>query len=50
MRKENIDSLTLILEEENDEDLDKLIKVVNEEIEYLPPKRKKIFLLSKKKA
>ena len=34
--------------EDTYEDLEELIKIVNKEIEYLPPKCKKIFLLNKK--
>lgn len=48
LEKKHIEGLSSLLEEEKDEDLDKLIKIVNEEIEYLPEKCKKTFLLSKK--
>lgn len=48
LEKKHIESLSIILEEETNEDLDQLIKLVNEEIDHLPPKCKKTFLLSKK--
>lgn len=48
LEKKHIESLSIILEEETNEDLDQLIKLVNEEIAHLPPKCKKTFLLSKK--
>jgi RNA polymerase sigma-70 factor (ECF subfamily) len=48
LEKKHIDTLSDILEKESDEDLDKLIKLVNKEIEHLPTKCKEIFLLSKK--
>lgn len=48
LEKKHIETLSLILENESDEDLDKLIEIVNKEIEHLPPQCKKTFLLSKK--
>jgi len=48
LEKKHIEGLSSLLEEEKDEDLDRLIEIVNEEIENLPKKCKKTFLLSKK--
>ena len=48
LEKKHIESLSLILEEESDKDLDDLVEKVQQEIEHLPPKCKKTFLLSKK--
>ncbi len=48
LQKKHIESLSSILEEEKDENLNTLIKVVNDEIEQLPKKCKKTFLMSKK--
>lgn len=45
--KKYIDALMEVVEEEEDKSLDQLIKIVKKEIENLPPKCKKIFLLSK---
>lgn len=47
-KKINLDALSEIVEEENDESIDRLIKLVNQEIEKLPSKCKRTFLLSKK--
>jgi RNA polymerase sigma-70 factor (ECF subfamily) len=48
LEKKHIESLSSILEDERDEHVDKLIQLINQEIECLPPKCKKTFLLSKK--
>lgn len=48
LEKKHIEHLSLFIEEEEDKDLDKLIKLVSEGIEQLPPKCKETFLLSKK--
>lgn len=48
LEKKHIENLSSILEQENDKDLDKLIALVNDEIENLPAKCKQTFLLSKK--
>lgn len=47
LEKKHIDTLSTLLEEESNEDIDALIKIVNSEIENLPRKFKKTFLLSK---
>jgi len=47
MERKYFDSINLIYEEK-DEDLNRLILLVENEIEQLPPKCKEIFLLSKK--
>lgn len=46
--KKYLDALSEIVEEENDKSIDRLIKLVNQEIEKLPSKCKRTFLLSKK--
>lgn len=45
--KKNIEALNAILEEEDEKSLDKLMNLVRQEIENLPPKCKQTFLLSK---
>ncbi|MBU2906709.1 RNA polymerase sigma-70 factor [Arenibacter algicola] len=45
--KKNIDALTEIEEEEDENSLEKLIAMVRREIESLPPKCRQVFLLSK---
>lgn len=45
--KKNIDALSSILEEKDEKSLDRLMNLVKREIENLPPKCKKTFLLSK---
>lgn len=45
--KKNIEALSSILEEEDEKSLDKLMNLVKREIENLPPKCKRTFLLSK---
>lgn len=45
--KKNIDALSSILEEEDEKSLNRLINMVKQEIENLPPKCKQTFLLSK---
>ena len=45
--KKYIDALSQIVEEENEKSLERLIKLVKQEIENLPPKCKRTFLLSK---
>ena len=47
LEKKYIDALTYILEEEDEKSLDRLLNVVKNEIEKLPPKCKQTFLLSK---
>lgn len=48
LEKKHIDLLSCILEEETDTNLDKLVKLVEKEIDNLPTKYKKTFLMSKK--
>ncbi len=48
LEKKYIDELTTLIEEEDQNSLEKLIKLVKLEIQNLPPKCKEIFLLSKK--
>lgn len=48
LEKKHIESLSLILEEENNENIDKWIQIVGKEIDNLPPKCKTTFLLSTK--
>ncbi|MDL5511280.1 sigma-70 family RNA polymerase sigma factor [Arenibacter sp. M-2] len=45
--KKNIDALTAVVEEEDENSLEKLIALVRIEIESLPPKCRQVFLLSK---
>ena len=45
--KKYIDALSLVVEEENEKSLEKLMILVRREIENLPPKCKRTFLLSK---
>ena len=45
--KKNIEALSSILEEEDEKSLDKLMNLVKREIDNLPPKCKRTFLLSK---
>lgn len=47
LEKKYIDELTTLIEEEDQNSLDKLISLVKLEIQNLPPKCKEIFLLSK---
>lgn len=47
LEKKYIDALDLILEDDNKPRLEKLIELVKQEIENLPPKCKQTFLLSK---
>lgn len=47
LEKKYIDALTYVLENESDSNLSKAIALVKKEIEKLPPKCKKTFLLSK---
>jgi RNA polymerase sigma factor (sigma-70 family) len=47
LEKKYIDALTYILEDEDEKSLDRLLKIVKNEIEKLPPKCKQTFLLSK---
>jgi len=46
--KKYLEALSEIVEEENDKSIDRLIRFVKQEIEKLPPKCKRTFLLSKK--
>jgi RNA polymerase sigma-70 factor (ECF subfamily) len=48
LEKKYIDELTTLIEEEDQNSIEKLINVVKLEIQNLPPKCKEIFLLSKK--
>jgi RNA polymerase sigma-70 factor (family 1) len=48
LEKKHIDELSIFLDEEEDMELDRLKELVNQEIEKLPRKCKKVFLLSKK--
>lgn len=48
LQKKYIEALTQVVEETNENDLVRMMKVMNDEIENLPPKCKKIFILSKK--
>ncbi|ULC58776.1 RNA polymerase sigma-70 factor [Flaviramulus sp. BrNp1-15] len=48
LEKKYIDALSYIVEDEKDNSLIKLIAIVKQEIEKLPPKCKQTFLLSKK--
>lgn len=45
--KKYIDALSFIVEEDDEKSIEKLMKLVKREIENLPPKCKKTFLLSK---
>lgn len=47
LEKKYIEALTYIVEEEDEKSIDKLMKLVKNEIENLPPKCKQTFLLSK---
>ena len=47
LEKKYIDALNDIVENEEDHSLDRIIKLVKQEIQNLPPKCKEIFLLSK---
>jgi len=47
LEKKYIDALNTIVEEENENSIEKLIALVKREIENLPPKCKRTFLLSK---
>ncbi|MEN8124201.1 MAG: RNA polymerase sigma-70 factor [Bacteroidota bacterium] len=47
LEKKYIDALSTIVEEEDENSLEKLIALVKQEIENLPPKCKQTFLLSK---
>ncbi|NKI27435.1 RNA polymerase sigma-70 factor [Arenibacter sp. 6A1] len=48
LQKKYVEFLTNIVEETNENDLERMIKVMNKEIDNLPPKCKKIFIMSKK--
>lgn len=48
LEKKHIETLSLVLEEESDETIEQLIKIIGKEIDNLPPKCKKTFLLSSK--
>lgn len=48
LEKKHIETLSLVLEEESDEIMDQLIKTIGKEIDNLPKKCKKTFLLSTK--
>lgn len=48
LEKKYIDALNYIVEDEDESSLEKLINLVKQEIENLPPKCKQTFLLSKK--
>ena len=48
LEKKYIDALSVLVEEESESSLVKLIAIVKKEIEKLPPKCKQTFLLSKK--
>ncbi|GGW51376.1 RNA polymerase sigma factor [Arenibacter certesii] len=43
-----VEALTEVVEETNENDLSRMIKIMNDEIDKLPPKCKEIFILSKK--
>ena len=47
LEKKYIDALSLVVEEEDENSLEKLVALVKQEIENLPPKCKQTFLLSK---
>ena len=47
LEKKHIDLLSAIVEDENENSLERLIKLVKQEIDNLPPKCKQTFLLSK---
>lgn len=47
LEKKYIDALNVIVEEDDDKSLEKLIHLVHREIEKLPPKCKQVFLMSK---
>jgi RNA polymerase sigma-70 factor (ECF subfamily) len=47
LEKKYIEALTYIVEEEDEKSLEKLMNIVKEEIDKLPPKCKQTFLLSK---
>jgi RNA polymerase sigma-70 factor (ECF subfamily) len=47
LEKKHFDALSSIVEDEDENSLEKLIKLVKKEIENLPPKCKQTFLLSK---
>ncbi|WP_242205772.1 RNA polymerase sigma factor [Aestuariivivens insulae] len=47
LEKKHIDALSSIVEEKDEKSLERLIAIVKQEIENLPPKCKKTFLLSK---
>lgn len=47
LEKKHIEALTYIVEEEDEKSIERLVAIVKNEIENLPPKCKEIFLLSK---
>lgn len=48
LEKKHIETLSLVLEEESNDTMDRLVKTVGKAIEGLPPKCKRTFLLSSK--
>lgn len=47
LEKKYMEALTDIVEEEDDHSLERIIKIIEKEIQKLPPKCKEVFLLSK---
>ena len=47
LEKKHIDALSFIVEEEDEKSLERLINLIKQEIQNLPPKCKQTFLLSK---
>ncbi|MFI1743660.1 RNA polymerase sigma factor [Thalassobellus sediminis] len=47
LEKKYIDAITTIVEEDDNHSLERIIKLVKQEIQNLPPKCKEVFLLSK---
>ena len=47
LEKKHYDALSVIVEDEDENSLDKFIKLIKQEIENLPPKCKETFILSK---
>lgn len=48
LQNKYVEALTEVVEETNENDLARMIKIMNDEIDRLPPKCKEIFILSKK--
>ncbi|WP_086476955.1 RNA polymerase sigma factor [Arenibacter amylolyticus] len=48
LQNKYVEALTEVVEETNENDLARMIKIMNDEIDKLPPKCREIFILSKK--